>query len=298
MLQRQACLLSEPAWRWLRESQEVRVLAVFERACNLVNEKGQLLSLVAPELGMGPFALMVEMENGRFTNWITRDPTVTIQADKGYLQVGSLLLHWANAPRWQPRPAWESVCAAPLSQHLPPLRQLLIAAAPKESLSALLFDDPPVASGPIAVHLLRTAVPFIRLLQYGLNSGEVAACEKAVQGLAGLGGGLTPAGDDFLVGAIYALWACSPAEQAALWAGIIVETAVHRTTTLSAAWLTAAGQGQAGSAWHNLIDALILGHKERIQQAALAVLATGHTSGADGLTGFLVTAVCLTDRLL
>ncbi|MCB9006268.1 MAG: hypothetical protein H6656_02600 [Ardenticatenaceae bacterium] len=44
-------------------------------------------------------------------------------------------------------------------------------------------------------------------------------------------------------------------------AKIVVETAVPRTTQLSAAWLQAAGRGEAHKPWHDLVDALSANHK-------------------------------------
>jgi hypothetical protein len=236
MLQRQVSQVSEPAWAWLNESRAARVLAVFERACNLVNERGQLLSLVGPELEMGPFALVVELGNGRFTDTITPNATVIIQPDRQQLKAGNLTLHWHGAKRWQPRPAWKSVGPDKLAEHLPSLRRLLVANAPAGSLAMILLDDGPAGDSPTAASLLATARPAIHWLLQGLLTGDVVACRVATRKLAGLGGGLTPAGDDFLVGAIYALWTCLPDAQAAFlaravaaeadaWAGFLIAVA-------------------------------------------------------------------------
>jgi hypothetical protein len=294
MLQRQVSQVSEPAWAWLQESRAARVLAVFERACNLVNGQRQLLSLVGPELGMGPFALMVELENGRFPDYITPNATVTIQRDSKQLKVGGLTLRWHGAKRWQPRPAWASVRPAMLAKHLPALSQYLVANAPAGSLAMILLDDVPVGDSPTAASLMATARPPIDRLQQGLLAGDVVVSQMATRKLAGLGGGLTPAGDDFLVGTIYALWTCLPDAQAAPLATAIVAEAAPLTTTLSAGWLAAAGRGQAGQPWHDLVGALADGQTEAIRPAVQAILTTGHTSGADGLAGFLVATACLT----
>jgi hypothetical protein len=293
MLQRQVSLVSEPAWAWLHESRAARVLAVFERACNLVNERGQLLSLVGPELGMGPFALMVELGNGRFSDTITPNATVTIQPDRQQLKVGNLTLHWHGAKRWQPRPAWKSVGPDKLAEHLPTLRRLLVANAPAGSLAMILLDDVPASDSPTAASLMATARPPIHRLLQGLVAGDVAACQVATRKLAGLGGGLTPAGDDFLVGTIYALWTCLPDAQATCLATAVAAEAIPLTTTLSAGWLAAAGRGEAGQPWHDLVGALATGQTAAIRPAVQAILATGHTSGADGLAGFLIAATCL-----
>jgi hypothetical protein len=295
MLQRQVSQVSEPAWVWLHESRAAQVLALFERACTLVNGQGQLLSLVGPELGMGPFALMVAWENGRFTDSITPNATVIIQPDRQQLKVGNLTLHWHGAKRWQPRPAWKSVGPDKLAEHLPTLRRLLVANAPAGSLAMILLDDVPAGDSPTAASLLAIARPAIDRLLQGFLAADVVVCQVATRKLAGLGAGLTPAGDDFLVGAIYALWTCLPDAQAASLATAVAAEAAPLTTTLSAGWLAAAGRGEAGQPWHDLVGALAAGQTEAMQPAVQAILATGHTSGADALAGFLVAAACLTD---
>jgi hypothetical protein len=102
-----------------------------------------------------------------------------------------------------------------------------------------------------------------------------------------LGVGLTPAGDDFLLGIIYGLWADGGREPARTRqiAACIAAAAAARTTTLSAAWLTAAARGEAGRPWHNLITALR--DNKNVPQTIDHILATGHTSGADALAGFI-----------
>jgi hypothetical protein len=294
MLQRQVSQVSEPAWVWLHESREARILALFERACTLVNEQGQPVSLIMSSLPMEPLALMVAGENGRFTDTITPSATVTIQPDRQQLKVGNLTLHWHGAKRWQPRPAWASVGPDKLAKHLPSLRRLLVANAPAGSLALILLDDVPAGDSPTAASLLAAARPPIDRLLQGLLAGDVVTCQVATRKLSGLGGGLTPAGDDFLVGTVYALWTCFPDAQAASLATAVAAEAVPLTTTLSAGWLAAAGRRQAGQPWHDLIGALAAGQTEAIQPAVQAILATGHTSGADALAGFLVAAACLT----
>jgi hypothetical protein len=104
--------------------------------------------------------------------------------------------------------------------------------------------------------------------------------------LAGLGPGSTPAGDDFIIGAIYAAWILHPAFRAGALARRLSEVAVPLTTSLSGAWLRAAADGAAGAAWHALFAGLELRGAFQTSAAVSRLLRTGHTSGADGLAGF------------
>ena len=103
--------------------------------------------------------------------------------------------------------------------------------------------------------------------------------------LAGLGGGLTPSGDDFLAGAMLAAWLSHSVPERVCQ--LLLHTAAPRTTVLSAALLRAAAAGACSAPWHRLLAALANGGEEQLPSAVEEVLAHGHTSGADALAGFL-----------
>ena len=133
--------------------------------------------------------------------------------------------------------------------------------------------------------VLRRAEEF----RHGLRVGDDDAALAAAVRLIGLGEGSTPAGDDYLVGALHAL-ALSGVEQAEDSLLATIAKAGHgRTTTASAAWLAAAARGEASAVWRALLDAIAAGDEAAVRTAARAVCATGHTSGAFSLRGFLDT---------
>src|SRR5690606_36415208 len=127
-------------------------------------------------------------------------------------------------------------------------------------------------------------------LRQGIATLDLALLQSAAHTLAGLGGGLTPAGDDLLLGAMVALWAIRPESIARPCAETVANTAMPRTTTLSAAYLAAAGRGEVALLWHNLLGAFATADSQGVISATRAILHTGHTSGADMLTGFLLIA--------
>jgi hypothetical protein len=102
--------------------------------------------------------------------------------------------------------------------------------------------------------------------------------------LTGLGIGLTPSGDDFLVGLMHWAWLGYP--EPGRFCKIITETSTQ-TTSLSSALLGAAARGECSEAWHDLLIALNGEKESGIETAVRAILAHGATSGADALTGFV-----------
>ncbi|HET6823298.1 MAG TPA: DUF2877 domain-containing protein, partial [Anaerolineales bacterium] len=117
---------------------------------------------------------------------------------------------------------------------------------------------------------------------------DLSSALKISSQLAGLGAGLTPAGDDFIMGAIHAVWIIHPLEVASALTQSIADTAAPLTTSLSAAWLRSAGQGEAGVLWHQFFEALVgrVDAPTYLQEALDNILSVGETSGADALAGF------------
>jgi hypothetical protein len=104
---------------------------------------------------------------------------------------------------------------------------------------------------------------------------------------AGLGQGLTPAGDDFLLGAILAAWIIHSTGVAKSLVEEIANAAAPLTKSLSAAWLRSAGRGEVGIWRHDFFKSLISCDPASNQKAMDKILAVGETSGADALAAFI-----------
>jgi hypothetical protein len=103
--------------------------------------------------------------------------------------------------------------------------------------------------------------------------------------LVGLGPGLTPSGDDFLIGALAMLDALERTNiHAALGSAVIA--AADRTSPLSASFLRAAAAGHVGENLHTMVAAVLTGNADAAVAAAARI---GHTSGWDALAGAIVT---------
>src|SRR5574338_418172 len=104
VFQSSALYLTDTVKMWLARSRRPRVLHVFEEACNLSNEMGQVISVVAPRIGRGPLHLVLE-EPFRFPEVIEVDSQIRITTDR--LTVGNLAVSTDDASTWEPRPNWE-----------------------------------------------------------------------------------------------------------------------------------------------------------------------------------------------
>jgi len=271
--------------RLCKDRFDASVLAVFERACDLVTHDGDVIALVSPQIGDGPLNVVVDGAARLFARVHTGAP-VTLGEER--LWVSQVGIDLKGATTWEPRPDWATLRdrRAAIATCLPLLHAICHRHAPTGSLLALLGAPPPgdTAAGVI----ISTAREAARALQKGWE-GDLGRLQEGAAGLAGLGGGLTPAGDDFLIGAMLWAWLAHPAPDPLCRA--LAEVTVPRTTTLSAAFLRAAARGECSAPWHVLLSALSQGLREggeaRITAAVREILARGATSGADSLAGFL-----------
>jgi hypothetical protein len=248
-----------------------RVLGAYGRACNLINSDGEVLTLVMSETSLPPFGAVVDASDAKPFRGLW--PGQPVRVSSGHVEAGGYTLEFDGAVEWNPMPDWPGISVA-MRADLSGLQDLtgLVRDSPRRPAECL--QDLEAAS----------------LLTHGLQSGDEAACVEAAHKLAGLGPGLTPAGDDFLVGAMLAAWAglCGSSAVEMCWA--IAEAAAPRTTALSGAYLRAAGRGACAYRWHALFGALASRDRTGLEMTAGDLLAVGHTSGADALAGFCLAA--------
>lgn len=113
---------------------------------------------------------------------------------------------------------------------------------------------------------------------------------EGVHGLLGLGPGLTPAGDDFLLGFLCGLAHAdtgSTANIAAKLGNLLIQDAPRFTTSLSAEYLKYAGKGSYHQYVVSLINALKNGSDEDLEEQAQKLLTLGHSSGTDLMLGLV-----------
>ena len=119
------------------------------------------------------------------------------------------------------------------------------------------------------------------------------AAPASVRPLIGLGSGLTPSGDDLLVGYLAGLWcAVRNSRERTQFVTGLGETVIrlsHLTNAISRTYLTHAARGQVSSRLADLAEAICRGeNSDRLLTAAESAMQVGHTSGMDAVTGLLI----------
>ncbi len=139
---------------------------------------------------------------------------------------------------------------------------------------------------------LTLATPRLNSLAVALRSNDLQAFELAALRLLGLGPGLTPSGDD-LVGATF--FALQQVPRACWEAGLpmvrgrVRAAARHVTNVISAALLDDLLDGRSYRPLHELMTALDSEKPARMAAATQMLLRVGASSGADMLSGILLT---------
>ena len=273
---------------WLAHTCIPRWLHIFERACNLINEYGEILSIVAPDIDNGPFNIVIAEPYPSFVG--NCDARTPITIDRKQLVLGGTAVDLRDASVWFPRPNWQRLHQhrAGIAARLLDLQGRIREQAKPDSLLRGPFHTVKY-QGALSSNALRF---WVGPLSSAVANADVGGSTAIARRVAGLGPGLTPAGDDLLLGAIYAAWVLHPAELAGALAGAVVEAACPRTTSLSSAWLRAGSRGEASMVWHHFLRALLAADMAIVHASVQKLLAVGHTSGADALAGFIGTLIC------
>jgi hypothetical protein len=122
-----------------------------------------------------------------------------------------------------------------------------------------------------------------------LERADLETARVQGEALVGLGQGLTPSGDDLLLGLFAVLHLpggpCEPFRDLGTQ---IVARAMQRTHAISLCALRAAAEGRVRARVVALLSALTTGERETTLAALRAVLAIGSTSGRDIVAGIVL----------
>ena len=122
------------------------------------------------------------------------------------------------------------------------------------------------------------------------NKNKIDAAMK-LSSLIGYGAGLTPAGDDFLVGVMSVLQCCKSDSEivSEFYEKLCTEISKnsHKTTMVSKTFLEEGTNAHFSESFHKLYEAITMENSEELYKAAISMMSIGHSSGTDGLCGVL-----------
>jgi Protein of unknown function (DUF2877) len=252
------------------------VHSVFRQACNLRADDGRLLALLLPNLGNLPHGVRVDPPAGfAFSSYLTAGQRFGCRADVIRITGAGLAIDLGPARPWRGE-----------------------AAAGLDLSSAASTRARRVAWRTFRRH--RTRDPRVRItarqgfaLTRATRRFRSDQATRAIGALIGCGPGLTPAGDDLIVGFLAGLWSAvgsDPARRAFLERlCVVVDAAAAATGDISRAFLAQATKGRFAEPL-----AILTGRisedaaAAEVERVTIAALRVGHTSGGDGVLGLLL----------
>jgi len=264
-----------------------RVEAVFEHACNVALEDGGLIAVLAPQAGNVAHGIRLARDS-RFDSSLRPGMPVRLEEDRVDFGAGAATLKLAGARTWssalRPGGCWRprSMGAAASARCL--LRR-------EAAVRGSVFLDAVLGMEPPATPLAACIAPLLAALSGCTRARDCAGALRQVARLVGLGPGLTPAGDDFIIGWLAGL---------ALRAGNHPQRAFLRELCAGIAPL---GCATTSVSRQHLEDACALAFSERLSDLCLAIgdaasaaalrsavaaqMQVGASSGADAAAGVM-----------
>jgi hypothetical protein len=274
---------------------EARVHSLFPSAANLKPAGGtRLLTLVAAGEADLPQGMRLDTPKG--FSFESLQPGEGAECREGLLRFehSSLTVGLRQARRWKcDLPALTADLTAPaVAAAWRTVWQALNARQARtgaEIIAKALIHPPKTGRSPAAQKIGE----LIRELVRATLQNDPSAIIPTAAGLVGLGGGLTPGGDDLLVGFLAGLWCAAGGRKECLEflasLGRAVVRLSRRTNDISRTYLYHAAHGQVASRLADLAGAICRGESpDRLIAAAEAAMRVGHDSGMETVTGLLL----------
>jgi hypothetical protein len=258
------------------------VAAAFESSF-YVDLAGVLVCVGARRFPMGPLNVRTSACDNAVASAIPGTPVTVYD---GRLEIGSsFAIDCRSVTAWR-SPHIGAWSLGSLRNGLSMISGMAKHMAPVEGLSRLVFD--PVHGGTDSSfhHRAALAIGVISAWLSGTVSGRNVS-QDGVRALIGLGPGLTPSGDDFLVGMMVAFGEVHERESLNDLSATVLEFARVRTSSISAAHLKAAAEGLGAEALHLTIQSIAHGGRD-LANSLSTLGEIGHSSGWDALAGAIV----------
>ncbi|HIF19735.1 MAG TPA: DUF2877 domain-containing protein [Gammaproteobacteria bacterium] len=240
------------------------VVGIYQDFCNILGNDGRMITLAISPIGKSPFSVLIEWQDS-FTSILAK---MNVRADQFGIKVGdAIFISLDSANTWEPK-----------MHQFPPTFRL------KASSAELLINytqwPRKLFKNSSNNYARDKLICGARNLQHALVNGY--SIKKAVKSLAGLGPGLTPAGDDYLLGIMASLWLTKNTN----FLEEIGWISSQKTTSLSAAYLMAGAKGEFAEYWHHLAKAILCQDPKILRKNISNFIQIGASSGRDALAGF------------
>jgi hypothetical protein len=272
---------------------DATVHSVFRSAINLCLTRGsKLLTLVTSRESDRPQGIRVDTP-GDFSFEICRagEPVACRDA---ILRFGALTIELRGAERWKcDLPSLQADMTNPSVVTAWRCTWQTLNQRQIQSNAEIIAEDLFRSDETIRAGVPRKAGEAMRGLLDATRRSDLLTAVSSVRPLIGLGTGLTPSGDDLLVGYLAGLW-CTVQDRCERMQFIssLGKVVIHhsrRTNDISRTYLYHASRGQISSRLADLAEAICRGeNSDRLLTTVESAMQVGHTSGMEAVTGLLI----------
>lgn len=256
-----------------------RVLAVLRKALYLQSDLGHILCVACPDAEDGPLTLRVRHLSQVLRDFQVRPGAPFVVDENGITLCASVSISWSRVSAWVPTFPAQTGSKCARWQAAAELIHLLVSVS----------RDGLIPLGSLIEDRLKEG---LYNLSPSAHRKSVATAQDAALRLLGLGEGLTPSGDDIVMGWLAMLvWQANlglfPQPVVSALADAIREAAPTRTNVISSRLLYYAARGLVYAPAMQLGAVLLAGYDRGVEAPAHRLLAIGSSSGADMARGLL-----------
>jgi len=268
-----------------------RVRSVYRQACNVELDSGALWTLLCATLGNLPHGIRFTLPGPQdLRGWLRLGQAVVHETSQLRIAQAGVTIELSGASRWSCELSACDVYATPVARAMLTAFAVLREHSVRGGFAPLVLNDANPGS-PLARAMRRRLWRSLPLLDSARASLDAPLAAKALEQLAGLGPGLTPSGDDFIVGYLVALHSRCRLEPVLrpFLDGLISPLARVATTSnpISRQFILNALEGECAEGLAAVVAAVAAHDQQRARATAERLACFGHSSGCDSLLGLL-----------
>ncbi|MCK4261348.1 MAG: DUF2877 domain-containing protein [Halanaerobiales bacterium] len=268
-----------------------KIHSIFRSVINIELD-GDLYTIGKPKIGNGPFTVLLDQIMDDLNLIGLEQGDLVLIDEKGILLKNFVLIDLSNSliwnSEWQMPPELEEIFKI-----VPFLKDFVLQEGNLDGIGALLIRDAnkreKVFDNKSQGLILNKAIPLIEKMLEGLRTYSASFWCDLIE-FVGLGPGLTPSSDDFLVGFLLTfryLEVFNLVKLPKLDFSDFDDKIKCKTNLISASGVIQAANGQPFELIRDLLQSSFSGNRIQTILSALRLMDRGSTSGTDILTGII-----------
>ncbi|MEW9096942.1 MAG: DUF2877 domain-containing protein [Clostridiaceae bacterium] len=264
-----------------------KIHSIFKNVIN-VEYNDKLISMQNSNVPKGPLSISINDSVNFLDLPIKIGDVITIKKD--VICIGSISVNIERPLIWDPR-LKDYFLLSKNKEQINKLKNIVIlygkSGGIKEEVLSIITDNQETFKDKNKENIVRVLNEAYKDFY---NKKQTDASVK-LSSLIGYGAGLTPAGDDFLVGVMSVLHCLKKLDVSLLelyekLSNEILKSS-RKTTSVSKTFLEEAVERRFSESFHKLYEALWSKNSEELYKATISMISIGHSSGTDGLCGIL-----------